>query len=71
LFFSLLVITVSFFAGFAMTAQAGRLFHPLAIHQDIAMFFASKSSPSRCTGLDGPLIRGKSRRRQRTRSNDC
>lgn len=41
LFFSLLVITVSFLPVFALEAQEGRLFKPLAYTKTFAMFFAS------------------------------
>ena len=41
LFFSLLVITVSFIPVFSLTAQEGRLFRPLAFTKTFAMFFAS------------------------------
>lgn len=41
LFFSLLVITVGFLPVFALEAQAGRLFKPLAYTKTFAMLFAS------------------------------
>src|SRR5246500_2820183 len=41
LFFSLLVITVSFVPVFSLEAQEGRLFRPLAFTKTFAMFFAS------------------------------
>jgi Cu/Ag efflux pump CusA len=41
LFFSLLVITVSFIPVFSLTAQEGRLFRPLALTKTFAMFSAS------------------------------
>jgi Cu(I)/Ag(I) efflux system membrane protein CusA/SilA len=41
LFFALLVITVSFLPVFALEAQEGRLFKPLAYTKTFAMFFAS------------------------------
>lgn len=41
LFFSLLVITVGFLPVFALQAQAGRLFKPLAYTKTFAMLFAS------------------------------
>jgi Cu/Ag efflux pump CusA len=41
LFFSLLVITVSFIPVFSLTAQEGRLFKPLAFTKTFAMFFAA------------------------------
>jgi Cu(I)/Ag(I) efflux system membrane protein CusA/SilA len=41
LFFSLLVITVSFLPVFALTGQEGRLFHPLVSTKTFAMAFAA------------------------------
>ncbi|MCH7495755.1 MAG: efflux RND transporter permease subunit, partial [Candidatus Marinimicrobia bacterium] len=41
LFFSLLVVTVSFLPVFTLEAQEGRLFRPLAFTKTFAMFFAS------------------------------
>jgi copper/silver efflux system protein len=41
LFFSLLVITVSFIPVFSLQAQEGRLFQPLAFTKTFSMFFAS------------------------------
>lgn len=41
LFFSLLVITVSFLPVFALQGQEGRLFHPLAYTKTFSMLFAS------------------------------
>ncbi len=41
LFFSLLVITVSFIPVFSLAAQEGRLFKPLAFTKTFAMFFAA------------------------------
>jgi len=41
LFFSLLIITVSFLPVFALTGQSYRLFSPLAFTKTYAMFFAS------------------------------
>src|SRR5207237_9268161 len=41
LFFSLLVITVSFLPVFSLTAQEGRLFKPLAFTKTFSMFFAA------------------------------
>ena len=35
IFFSLLLITVSFTAIFTLAGQAGRLFVPLALHEDV------------------------------------
>src|SRR5213595_3392910 len=41
LFFALLVITVSFIPVFALEAQEGRLFKPLALTKTFSMFFSS------------------------------
>ncbi|MCH7819344.1 MAG: efflux RND transporter permease subunit [Candidatus Marinimicrobia bacterium] len=41
LFFSLLIVTVSFLPVFTLEAQEGRLFRPLAFTKTFAMFFAS------------------------------
>jgi Cu(I)/Ag(I) efflux system membrane protein CusA/SilA len=41
LFFSLLVITVSFIPVFSLEAQEGRLFRPLALTKTFSMFFAA------------------------------
>ncbi|HXM01040.1 MAG TPA: efflux RND transporter permease subunit, partial [Chthoniobacterales bacterium] len=41
LFYSLLVITVSFIPVFSLAAQEGRLFRPLAFTKTFAMFFAA------------------------------
>src|SRR5580704_10607572 len=41
LFFSLMVITVSFIPVFALPAQEGRLFRPLAFAKTFSMFFAA------------------------------
>ena len=44
LFFSLLIITVSFLPIFTLEAQEGRLFKPLAYTKTFAMFFAALAS---------------------------
>jgi Cu(I)/Ag(I) efflux system membrane protein CusA/SilA len=44
LFFSLLIITVSFLPIFTLEAQEGRLFQPLAFTKTFAMFFAALAS---------------------------
>ncbi|MEP6888768.1 MAG: efflux RND transporter permease subunit, partial [Nitrospirales bacterium] len=41
LFFSLLIITISFLPVFTLEAQEGRLFKPLAVTKTAAMFFAA------------------------------
>ena len=58
LFFSLLVITVSFLPVFALQAQSGRLFKPLAFTKTFSMFFASLLSVTLVPLLMVWLIRG-------------
>ena len=59
LFFSLLVITVSFIPVFSLTAQEGRLFKPLAYTKTFAMFFASMLGITVVPVLMLLLVRGK------------
>ena len=59
LFFSLLVITVSFVPVFTLEGQAGRLFQPLAFTKTFAMFFAALLSITLVPVLMVFLIRGK------------
>jgi Cu(I)/Ag(I) efflux system membrane protein CusA/SilA len=59
LFFSLLVITVSFLPVFTLEAQEGRLFKPLAFTKTFAMFFASLLSITLVPLLMVLLIRGR------------
>src|SRR5437588_4571020 len=59
LFFSLLVITVSFLPVFSLTAQEGRLFKPLAFTKTFSMFFAAMLAITLAPGLRPLLIRGK------------
>jgi Cu(I)/Ag(I) efflux system membrane protein CusA/SilA len=59
LFFSLLVITVSFIPIFSLTAQEGRLFRPLAFTKTFAMFFAALLGITLVPVLMAVLIRGK------------
>jgi len=59
LFFSLLIITVSFLPVFALQAQSGRLFIPLAFTKTFAMFFASLLSITLVPVLMIWFIRGK------------
>jgi len=58
LFFSLLVITVSFAPVFSLTAQEGRLFAPLAFTKTFAMFFGAVLSITLVPVLMLLLIRG-------------
>jgi Cu(I)/Ag(I) efflux system membrane protein CusA/SilA len=59
LFFSLLVITVSFIPVFSLEAQEGRLFRPLAFTKTFAMFFAAILGVILVPVLMTWLIRGK------------
>ncbi|MCK0071111.1 efflux RND transporter permease subunit [Kordiimonas laminariae] len=59
LFFSLLIITLSFVPIFALEAQEGRLFHPLAFTKTYAMAAASALSITIVPVLMGYFIRGK------------
>jgi Cu(I)/Ag(I) efflux system membrane protein CusA/SilA len=59
LFFSLLVITVSFLPVFTLEAQEGRLFRPLAFTKTFAMLFASLVSVTLVPLLMMLLIRGR------------
>jgi len=59
LFFSLLVITVSFIPVFSLTAQEGRLFKPLAYTKTFSMFFASLLAVTLVPVLMTLLIRGR------------
>ncbi|MBI5379563.1 MAG: efflux RND transporter permease subunit, partial [Nitrospirae bacterium] len=59
LFFSLLIITVSFLPVFSLEAQEGRLFKPLAFTKTFAMFFASLLSITLAPVLMVWFIKGK------------
>jgi Cu(I)/Ag(I) efflux system membrane protein CusA/SilA len=59
LFFSLLVITVSFFPVFALKEQAGRLFKPLAYTKTFAMAASAFIAITVTPILMGYFIRGK------------
>jgi len=59
LFFSLLIITLSFVPIFALEAQEGRLFHPLAFTKTYSMAAASALSITIVPVLMGYFIRGK------------
>lgn len=61
LFFSLLVITVSFVPVFSLTGPEGRLFSPLAYTKTFAMFFAAFLGITLVPVLMVLLIRGKIR----------
>ncbi len=59
LFYSLLVITVSFIPVFALTGQSGRLFRPLAFTKTYSMAAAALLGITAVPILMGYLIRGK------------
>ncbi len=59
LFFSLLIITLSFIPVFTLEAQEGRLFAPLAFTKSYAMAAAAGLSVTLIPVLMGYLIRGK------------
>jgi Cu(I)/Ag(I) efflux system membrane protein CusA/SilA len=59
LFFSLLIITLSFLPVFALQAQEGRLFHPLAFTKTFAMAAAALLSVTVVPVLMGLFIRGR------------
>ena len=59
LFFSLLIITISFLPVFTLEAQEGRLFRPLAYTKSAAMLFAALVSISLAPLLMVWLIRGR------------
>lgn len=59
LFFSLLIITVSFLPVFTLEAQEGRLFRPLAYTKTFSMFFAAFLAVTLGPLLMVLLIRGK------------
>jgi Cu(I)/Ag(I) efflux system membrane protein CusA/SilA len=61
LFFSLLIIAVSFLPVFTLQAQEGRLFRPLAFTKTYAMLGASLLAVTIVPVLMGYLIRGKIR----------
>ena len=58
IFFALLIITISFLPVFALEAQEGRLFRPLAFTKTFAMFVASLLSVSFAAALIALLIKG-------------
>ena len=69
LFFSLLIITVSFLPIFTLEAQEGRLFRPLAFTKTFAMFFAAFLSITLAPVLMVLLIRGRIRPESRNPIN--
>jgi len=69
LFFSLLVIAVSFLPIFALQAQEGRLFTPLAYTKTFAMLFATALSVTLAPVLMVALIHGRIRAETRNPLN--
>jgi copper/silver efflux system protein len=69
LFFSLLIITLSFVPVFALQAQEGRLFSPLAYTKTYAMAGAAALSVTLVPVLMGYLIRGRIPREMRNPLN--
>jgi Cu(I)/Ag(I) efflux system membrane protein CusA/SilA len=65
LFFSLLIITVSFLPVFTLEAQEGRLFKPLAYTKTFSMFFAALLAITLTPVLGNIFIRGKIRSEER------
>jgi Cu(I)/Ag(I) efflux system membrane protein CusA/SilA len=61
IFASLLVLTVSFIPIFALEAQEGRLFRPLAVGKTFAMLFAAVLAVTLVPALGRSLIRGRIR----------
>ena len=64
IFFSLLIITVSFVPVFTLEAQEGRMFAPLAYTKTYAMAMAAGLSITLIPVLMGYLVRGKIRKEQ-------
>jgi copper/silver efflux system protein len=64
IFFSLLLITVSFLPIFTLAGQAGRLFSPLAYTKTFAMFAAAILSVTLTPALMVWILRGKFRREE-------
>ncbi|MDX2412328.1 MAG: efflux RND transporter permease subunit [Woeseiaceae bacterium] len=69
LFFSLLIITLSFLPVFTLEAQEGRLFAPLAFTKTYAMAAAAALSVTLVPVLMGYFIRGKITREERNPIN--
>ena len=69
LFFSLLIIAASFLPIFALEAQEGRLFAPLAYTKTFAMLFATALSVTLAPVLMVVLIRGRIRAEMRNPLN--
>jgi Cu(I)/Ag(I) efflux system membrane protein CusA/SilA len=71
LFFSLLIITLSFVPVFTLEAQEGRLFAPLAFTKTYTMAAAAILSVTLVPVLMGWLIRGKIPSEQAQSARSC
>ncbi len=69
LFFSLLIIAISFLPVFSLEAQEGRLFRPLAFTKTYAMFGSALLAITIVPVLMGYLVRGKIRPEQKNPVN--
>ncbi len=69
LFFSLLIITVSFLPVLSLEAQEGRLFRPLAWTKTLSMASASLLSVTMVPVMMGLLVRGRIHREQKNPVN--
>jgi Cu(I)/Ag(I) efflux system membrane protein CusA/SilA len=69
LFFSLLIITISFLPVFTLEAQEGRLFKPLAVTKTAAMFFSALVSITLAPLLMVWFLKGKIRSEARNPVN--
>ena len=69
IFFSLLVITVSFMPVFTLTGTEGRLFRPLAFTKTYSMGFAAILAVTLTPALAALMIRGKIRSEERNPLN--
>jgi Cu(I)/Ag(I) efflux system membrane protein CusA/SilA len=58
-FYALLIITVAFLPIFALTGQAGRLFHPLAFTKTFVMFFGALIAITLVPALIVLFVRGR------------
>lgn len=65
IFFSLLVLTVSFLPVFALQAQEGRLFKPLAYTKTFSMFFSALLAVTLIPAAGTFFLRGKIRREEK------
>ncbi|HVS39978.1 MAG TPA: efflux RND transporter permease subunit, partial [Gemmataceae bacterium] len=64
IFFSVLIVLISFIPVFAMTGREGKLFHPMAITKSLAMVGVALISATVVPALIPAFIRGKLRREE-------